>query len=159
MDIWKVLGVSVALLAASSAANAKGFDGSQPLIWASMEAYDCGSGEDCLKGTAESIDAPQFMRLDFDQKLARATRANGEERTAKIDSLTREEGKLILQGVQLGLGWSMTIAQENGAMAPTAAGDRMAFVIFGACTPLKFEQDGEGLDDGGSEARSKGRKS
>ncbi len=136
MDILKVLVVMVAMFAASSAANAEGFDGSQPLICASMEAYDCGPGEDCFKGTAESIDAPQFMRLDFGQMLARATLANGEERTAEIERLTQEEGKLILQGVQLGLGWSMTIAQENGAMTLTAAGDRMAFVIFGACTPL-----------------------
>ncbi len=136
MDILKVLGVIAAMFAASSAVNAEGFDGSQPLICASMEAYDCGPGEDCLKGTAESIDAPLFMRLDFEHKLARATRANGEERTAKIESLTLETGKLILQGIQGGLGWSMTIAQENGAMTLTAAGDRMAFVIFGACTPL-----------------------
>ncbi len=136
MDILKVLGVIAALFAASCAANAEGFDGSQPLICASMEAHDCGPGEDCLKGTAESIDAPLFMRLDFEHKLARATRANGEERTAKIGSMTQEEGALILQGVQLGLGWSMTIAQENGAMTLTAAGDRMAFVIIGACTPL-----------------------
>ena len=136
MDILKVLGVIVALIAASSAANADGFDGSQPLICASMEAYDCGPAEDCIKGTAESIDAPLFMRLDFEHKVARATRANGEERTAKIASLTQEEGRLILQGVQRGMGWSMTIAQENGAMALTAAGDRAAFVIFGACTPL-----------------------
>ena len=136
MNMSKVLGFVAVLSIASTAANAEGLDGSQPLICASMEAYDCGPGQDCLRGTAESIDAPQFMRLDFERKLARATRANGEERTAKIESLTQEEGKLILQGVQRGLGWSMTIAQEDGAMTLTAAGDRTAFVIFGACTPL-----------------------
>ncbi len=136
MNVSKVLGFMAVLSAASTAANAEGLDGSQPLICASMEAYDCGPGEDCLRGTAESIDAPQFIRLDFERKLARATRTNGEERTAKIESLTQEEGKLILQGVQRGMGWSMTIAQENGAMTLTAAGDRTAFVIFGACTPL-----------------------
>ncbi len=136
MNVLKVLGFVAVLTAAPTAANAEGFDGSRPLICASIEAYDCGRGEDCLRGTAESIDAPQFMRLDFEHTLARATRANGKERTAKIESLTRVEGKLILQGVQRGLGWSMTIAQENGAMALTAAGDRTAFVIFGACTPL-----------------------
>ena len=136
MNVSKVLGFVAVLSAAFTAANAEGLDGSRPLICASMEAYDCGPGQDCLRGTAESIDAPQFMRLDFERKLARATRANGEERTAKIESLTQEEGKLILQGVQRGLGWSMTIAQEDGAMTLTAAGDRTAFVIFGACTPL-----------------------
>ncbi len=38
MDILKVLGIIAALFAASSAANAERFDGSQPLICASMEA-------------------------------------------------------------------------------------------------------------------------
>ncbi len=136
MNVSKVLGFVAVISAASTAANAEGLDGSQPLICASMEAYDCGPGEDCLRGTAESIDAPQFIRLDFKRKLAHATRADGKERTAKIESLTQGEGKLILQGVQRGLGWSMTIAQENGAMVLTAAGYRVAFVIFGACTPL-----------------------
>ena len=136
MDIFKVLGLIAAVFTASSAVSAEGLDGSQPLICASMEVYDCGPGVDCIKGTAASIDAPQFIRLDFQQKVARATRSDGEERTTEIENITRGEGKLILQGVQRGLGWSMTIAQENGAMALTAVGDRMAFVIFGACTPL-----------------------
>jgi len=138
MNVSKVLG-SVAILVlsvASTEIKAEGLDGSQPLICASMEAYDCGPGEGCLRGTAESIEAPQFMRLDFENGLARATRANGDERTAKIESLTMEAGKIILQGVQGGLGWSMTITQDNGAMVLTAASDRAAFVIFGACTPL-----------------------
>ncbi len=136
MNVSKILGFVAVLAAATSAANAKGFDGSQPLICASMEAYDCGPDSDCIRGTAASIDAPQFIRLDFEQNLARSTRASGEERTAKIKSMTQEEGELILQGVQLGLGWSMVITQESGAMALTAAGEQVVFVIFGACTPL-----------------------
>ena len=136
MEMSKVL-VFIALLSvASVAANAQGLDSSQPLICASMEVYDCGPGSGCVRGTAESVDAPRFIRLDFEQMVARATRPGGEERTAKIESMTREEGKLILQGVQLGLGWSMTIAQNGGAMTLTAAGDQVVFVIFGACTPL-----------------------
>ena len=138
MNVSKVLGLFAVLVLtiASTVAGAEGLDGSQPLICASMEAYDCGPGEECHKGTAESIDAPQFMWLDFENKLARAKRASGEERTAKFETLTVDTGKLILQGVQGGMGWSMTIAQENGAMVLTAAGDQAAFVIFGACTPL-----------------------
>jgi len=136
MVMSKILIFIAVLAAATSAANAKGFDGSQPLICAPMEAHDCGPGSNCIKGTAASIDAPQFIRLDFEQKLARSTRANGEERTAKIEKVTREEGTLILQGVQLGLGWNMVITQESGAMVLTAAGEQVAFVIFGACTPL-----------------------
>ncbi len=136
MEMSKILVFIAVLSAASAAANAQGVDSSQPLICASMEAYDCGPGSDCIRGTANSIDAPQFIRLDFEQMVARATRSGGEERTAKIESMAWEEGKIILQGVQLGLGWSMVITQESGAMVLTAAGEQVAFVIFGACTPL-----------------------
>ena len=139
MEILKSLALIAALFVASTAdstaADAAGLDGTEPLICASIEVYDCGSDSDCLRGTATSIDAPQFIRLDFGQKIALATRSNGEERVTKIQYITRAESKLFLQGVQNGLGWSMTIAGETGAMALTAAGDRMAFVIFGACTP------------------------
>ncbi len=136
MTTLKVLCLSLGVSVAFFEARAASFDGSEPLLCASVEAYDCGAGGDCFKGTAESINAPQFIRLDFEQKLARATRLGGEERTAKIESMTREEGKLILQGVQLGLGWSMVITQESGTMALTAAGNQAVFVIFGACTTL-----------------------
>lgn len=136
MNTLKVLCLSLVVSVTVFQARAASFDGSEPLICASVEAYDCGAGSECFKGTAESINAPQFIRLDFEQKLTRATRLGGEERTAKIEKVTREEGKIILQGVQMGLGWSMTIAQESGAMVLTAAGEQVAFVIFGACTPL-----------------------
>ncbi len=136
MNTLKVLCLSLALSVAFLEVKAASFDGSEPLLCASVEAYDCSAGWECLKGTAESINAPQFIRLDFEQKVARSTRLGGEERTVKIESMTREEGKLILQGVQLGLGWSMVITQESGTMALTAAGDQVVFVIFGACTPL-----------------------
>ncbi len=136
MNTLKILCLSLVVSVAFFEARAASFDGSEPLLCASVEAYDCGAGGECFKGTAESINAPQFIRLDFEQKLARATRLGGEERTAKIESMTREEGKLILQGVQLGLGWSMVITQESGTMALTAAGNQAVFVIFGACTPM-----------------------
>ncbi len=136
MNTLKVLCLSLVLSVAFLEAKAASFDGSEPLLCASVEAYDCSAGWECLKGSAESINAPQFIRLDFEQKVARSTRLGGEERTVKIESMTREEGKLILQGVQLGLGWSMVITQESGTMALTAAGDQVVFVIFGACTPL-----------------------
>ena len=136
MNPLKILCLSLVLSAAALEAKAASFDGSEPLICASVEAYDCGSGAGCLKGMAETINAPQFIRLDFEQKLARATRLDGEARSAKIESLTRGENKLILQGVQQGLGWSLVITQDSGAMALTAAGDQVVYVIFGACTAL-----------------------
>ena len=45
-----------------------------------------------------------------------------------------EAGELVLQGIENGLGWSLMINESDGQMTLTAAGDRLAFVVFGACT-------------------------
>jgi hypothetical protein len=128
------LAAGLGLLA--SPVSAAGIDGTAPLICASIKAFDCAANGDCLQGTAESVNVPQFIRLDFTEKVARATRPDGEERTSQIDSVTQNDGVLILQGAQGGLGWSMAIARDGGKMALTAAGEQVGFVIFGACTPL-----------------------
>ncbi len=120
----------------SEPVTAADFDGSKALICAPVESFECVPGSECFKDTPESINAPQFIRLDFTEKLARATRPDGEERTSRIENLTLNDGELILQGTQDGLGWNMAITQASGKMALSATGSRVAFVLFGACTPL-----------------------
>jgi hypothetical protein len=120
----------------SLTATAAEFDGSKPLICATIETFECVPGGECLEGTPESIDAPQFIRLDFAEKVARATRPDGEERTSGIEILKQDEGELILQGVQGGLGWSMAITPDSGKMALSASGDGVVFALFGACAAL-----------------------
>jgi hypothetical protein len=41
-----------------------------------------------------------------------------------------------IEGVRDGLGWTLAIAEETGNMVLTGSGDEVAFVVFGACTPL-----------------------
>ena len=53
-----------------------------------------------------------------------------------IGSSTRNEGELLLQGVENGRGWSMAITEATGRMVISVAGDEIAFVVFGACTGL-----------------------
>ena len=101
----------------SLTATAADFDGTKPLICATMQTYECVPGGECLEGTPESINAPQFIRLDFTEKVARATRPDGEERTSSIEISKQNEGELILQGIQGGLGWSMAITPDSGKMA------------------------------------------
>ena len=53
------------------------FDGSKTLICAVIETFECVPGGECQRGLAESIDIPQFLRIDFDsKKISGATTAN-----------------------------------------------------------------------------------
>ena len=119
------------------------FDGSKPLLCASVDVMECVPGDGCTKVTAEAIDAPQFFRVNLANKLITGRHVGGDELDSAIERSETVDGKLILQGaedglqgVRDGLGWSMAISEDTGKMVLSASGDAAAFVIFGACTPL-----------------------
>ena len=110
------------------------FDGSKPLICALIETHECVVGEECQRGLPSNIDVPQFLKLDFKKKMISGTTEDGESRTASIESMTRLEGNLILQGVQNGRAWSMVINESTGKCIISASDDTAGFIVFGACT-------------------------
>jgi hypothetical protein len=111
------------------------FDGSKPLLCAVIETFDCGPGGECQRGTAESIDIPQFLKISFKEKTISSTPESGQVRTTKIQNMERIDGKLILQGVQNGKAWSMLISETTGKVTLSASDDQAGFLVFGACTP------------------------
>ena len=112
------------------------FDGSQPLLCATIKAIECGLDGECIHGTAESVNLPQFFKIDFMNKMISATKESVNQRTSSIKNQERFDGKLILQGMGDELAWSMAISEQSGKMVITASGEQVGFVVFGACTPL-----------------------
>ncbi len=110
------------------------FDGSKPLLFAVIETVECTPGSECLRGTAESIGIPQFLKINFEGKTISSTPESGTIRTTKIKNMERIEGKLILQGVQNGKAWSMVINEKTGKVTMSASDEQAGFVVFGACT-------------------------
>jgi hypothetical protein len=114
-----------------SAASAGDFDGSKPLICAPVQAMECYAGEKCEMGLPDAVGAPAFMRIDFGQR-----RVVGPKRSSAIESVTADEHQLLLQGVELGHAWSMSLNHQTGKMILSLVGKDVAFVLFGSCTPL-----------------------
>lgn len=117
-----------------ASAEPTGFDGSRPLLCASVDTVECDSTGTCLQGTPASVNAPQFFRINFEERSIRGTRQDGTDVTTKIVSRTADAGQVILQGVEDGRGWSMAIAEKTGRMTLTASGQEIGFIVFGACT-------------------------
>ncbi len=111
------------------------YDGSVPLLCAPIQAIDCDAAEECLRGSADSVNIPQFLRIDFKEKVISAVDKSGKK--ASIRTLERIDGKMIMQGIQEGRGWTMIISEQTGKMSATVIDDQVGFVIFGACTPFK----------------------
>ena len=132
----KLLGlILLYILIAPLAAVAGDFDGSKSLICAAVSTVSCSDGSKCHQGTAEDIDFPQFLRIDFSKKKVTATRNPQTEQTTEIRNMERLEDELILQGIEGGRGWSLSIWEATGKMVLTASGLEEGFIVFGACMP------------------------
>jgi hypothetical protein len=130
MRVFTVLTLA-ALGTAPFASVGADFDGSKTLICAPVEALDCMSGQQCARGIPAEIGAPPFMRIDFSKRAV-----IGPKRTSKIVSMEKEQEQILLQGTELGYGWTLVLNQADGGMTASLADRTGVFVLFGSCTPL-----------------------
>ena len=121
------LGACLAAYATCGAAA----DLSQRFMCATLEAIDCEANQACFVGRPAEIGAPAFMRVDLEQKTI-----GGARLVTPIVSMERKGENLILQGTEIGYGWTLAVDMKAGKMAATIVNGQGAFVLFGACTPL-----------------------
>ena len=126
-----VLGALVSLSFQTMAGDVAG---AKKLICAPVTAIECGMEGNCDNGTVESIGFPQFIWIDLDQRLVLGEAPDGKKRTSKIMNVVDSEGSIILQGAQLGRGWSAVINKGTGKFVVTVSAADFAFVVFGSCT-------------------------
>jgi hypothetical protein len=134
MRIRTFYALSFTVVAIARQGVAADYDGKQPFICAPAEIVACGSGAECGKETATSIDFPPFLRFDIAQNEITGTRPSGEMLKAQIDTVRHTETDMMLQGVDGNAVWSAKIAESTGDMTIVAARDQDGFVAFGACT-------------------------
>jgi hypothetical protein len=131
MTISVRTGLAMLALAASWTSTAADFDGSKTIICAPVEAMDCAPGAVCGRGSPADVGAPAFIRIDFAKKVV-----IGPKRTTPILAMEKSESQVLVQGNELGYGWSIAVDQEDGEMSATLTNHEGAFVLFGSCTPL-----------------------
>ncbi|HHT9111077.1 MAG TPA: hypothetical protein ACFYDZ_07975 [Candidatus Brocadiaceae bacterium] len=122
--------------------HAGDFDGSKPLLFSVKSVIECSPNGESRLVTAEEVNLPQFMIIDFNKKIITPlTESKGNSNTA-IKRMESIDGKLILQGAEEGIekirnviGWTASISEDTGKTVVTVSGDDVAFVVFGACLP------------------------
>ena len=128
---------------AVSALEAGDFDGSKTLLVSVIRVMECTLEEGCQEVTPASVHLPQFLKINFANKIIKPAAANDETPATAIERQEVVDGKLILQGAEDGyekmrdgLGWTMAISSATGQVVLTASGDQVAFVVFGASIPF-----------------------
>lgn len=129
--------VSIAICMAPVGASAAGFDGSANLICAANNVVACTKASVCVQGEASTFDLPVFMYVDFKAKVVKArTEGDAKQVESPIRNFQKSNTQLILQGIENGHGWGISIDQTGGRMTTTVSGEASSFMIFGACTSL-----------------------
>lgn len=112
-------------------ALAADFDGSKPLICAPTEAVDMLAGEEFVKARPSDVGAPSFLRVDIANK-----KITGPKRATPIKFVEKNDMQILLQGTELGFGWTLALDQQAGAMTITLVDRTRAVVLSGTCTPV-----------------------
>ena len=129
-------GLGVMLFITATSVCAGKFDGTSNLVCAAIDVVACTDGSTCLHGQARTFDLPEFLAIDFNQKVVRATEESGHKQVSPIMNVEQTGTQMVLQGVENGHGWSMSIDQKTGRITTTVSGEEVGFMVFGACTTL-----------------------
>lgn len=112
----------------------------QALLCAIAEIKECIRGQACTNPLPDDVNAPDFFRVDLGKNELKSTEASGEDRVSPIKYVERLNGKLVLQGVEptsaldpSGVGWTISIDEQNGRMVGSASGALAGVIMFGAC--------------------------
>jgi hypothetical protein len=135
MRILACIVFGVLCLMAGPVSADQSIDGKKALICATIEAINCERGEQCEKGLAEAMGAPQFMRIDFSKK-----EVVGPNRTTPFRLTEMDDAQITLQGFEVGMGWTIAIVRSSGNMSVTLVGADRAIVLFGSCTPYPWSE-------------------
>jgi hypothetical protein len=123
--------------AAPAGASAVGLDGSSNLVCAANNVVACTQGARCVQGEASTFDLPAFIFVNFKTKVVHArTEGDAKQVESPIRNFQKSNTQLILQGIENGHGWGISIDQKGGRMTTTVSGESSNFMIFGACTAL-----------------------
>jgi hypothetical protein len=126
-----VMALTASFLLPAAGAGAEGVDGTRALVCDLAEAAQCDGVAECEDVTAQEIDLPPVLLVDFAQRQL-VSEDGG--RTSPILSAETLDAVLLLQGNKDGRGWTMVIDRETGHLSAAVADAEGAFVLAGACT-------------------------
>ena len=129
-----VLGLLVVV--ATAAAAADDLTGQQSVLCTAVQATVCDDTGSCVIENPWDLNIPQFLEINLKDKVVSTTKASGENRSTPIRTLLREDGLIVLQGVEGGRAFSFVIEEKSGLLSAAVAREGKTVSVFGACTPM-----------------------
>ena len=138
--------LTMALIFLSQATWADDLTGSDRFLCVPVQAAVCVEDGECAVDLPWNLNIPQFIEVDLEEKRLATTMASGLNRETPIEYLRRSDGTIVFHGFEMGRAFSWVIDEATGHVTAAVATDGLAVSVFGACTPLAGEADGNGKD-------------
>ncbi len=133
-----LLVMALSIMVVPVAAQADDLSGAEVILCSAVQATVCFHEGDCEDGEPWIWNIPQFIEIDFAEKMLRTTRASRENRQTPFKNIEREAGLVFLQGVEGGRAFSFAIEEDTGFLSAAIAREGVTVSVFGACTPLRM---------------------
>ncbi len=118
----------------ASAAFADNVENTDRLLCSTSRIIVCFEDGECIDAHPWELNIPQFVVIDAKKMTLSTTKASGENRSTPIRTLQRDNGTLILQGIEQGRAFGFVIDEVSGLLTASVARDGLAVSVFGACT-------------------------
>jgi hypothetical protein len=105
-------------------------DGSAPMLCAFTSVVECSRRGECERSSPDGANVPAFIKVNVPQRVL-STIDGG--RSSPVGTVLRENGVLMLQGMQNGRAWGAAIDEKSGQMSASITESDGAIVISGAC--------------------------
>src|SRR5262245_58041948 len=128
-----IVGAVALFLTPADVTPAGRYDGSVPLLCSPVVVSECSMEGECRRVTADSVNLPQFLKVDVKGKKVYSEETGRALPIAAIETIS---GGVVLQGAQDGRGWTMTISETTGKMSSAISSGGEGWIVFGDCIVL-----------------------
>lgn len=132
----RLCALAVVLALAVGGASADDLTGSSRFLCAAIQATACVETGECGIDPPWNLNIPDFIEVDLEAGRVSTTAASGDNRTTRIEHLTRQDGVIVFHGFERGRAFSWVISEGAGRATVAIADDGVSVAVFGTCTPM-----------------------
>lgn len=112
---------------------------SDHIVCATSTAVLCVENGDCFRVMPDEIDLPRFILVDTKKRTLSTTKLSDRPRNTEVERLTRNGGRIQMQGIEQGRAYSLSIEEDIGLLTGVMAKDGVTLSVFGDCTDANLK--------------------
>jgi hypothetical protein len=132
-SVRKLLAFGSCAIAGMSCAAADEIIGKDQFVCTAWHAVTCTTEGQCNPTEAWRLNMPDFLEVDLDAAELQTPEGSDEPRFTAIESISRNEGRIFLNGWQQARGFSWVINEESGEGTLAIVSDTTVVTLFTAC--------------------------